>query len=124
MDSRSQLIAVSEAIAAAIAARDVAALSRLLTADFVHRTIGQPPQAAGAFLDAIGSIPGEIVFVRLGGVEVDETGAGAIVTGVQHAQLRIDGQVMNDRRPFVDVFVHVDGDWRLRLAISPPAAEP
>jgi hypothetical protein len=49
------------------------------------------------------------------------SGDAAIVTGVQQAQLKIDGAVVIDRRPFVDWFVKEAGDWRLRVAVDLPA---
>jgi Domain of unknown function (DUF4440) len=52
----------------------------------------------------------------------DVSGDSAIVTGVQHAQLTIDGAVVDDRRSFVDWFVREEGDWRLRLAVDLPVS--
>jgi len=43
------------------------------------------------------------------------------VTGLQQAQLKIDGAVVIDRRPFVDWFVKEAGGRRLRAAIDLPA---
>ena len=41
---------------------------------------------------------------------------------VQHAQVRVEDQTIDDQRPFVDWFVKHDGEWRLRLAVDLPAA--
>jgi hypothetical protein len=49
---------------------------------------------------------------------VDLAGDGAIVTGMQQAQLRIEGELVDDRRAFVDWFVLEAGEWRLRAAVD------
>jgi hypothetical protein len=56
-------------------------------------------------------------------VEVDVSDAGALVTGIQHAQVRIEGTEIDDRRAFVDWFVKRDGEWRILVAVDLPAAE-
>ena len=96
------------------------------------RTPGGETRGAAAFLDAISQIPGEIVFVKLVALNVDVSGDSAVATGVQHAQVRMEGQTIDDRRPFVDWFVKHEGDrvcaWRSifrprrrkRQARSPP----
>src|SRR5262245_54185306 len=89
-------------VAAAIERRDVRALAGALARGFVHRTLDGESRDAYVFLKGIADIPGEIVFVRLVGLEVDVSGAGALATGIQHAQVRIDGQEIDDRRAFVD----------------------
>jgi ketosteroid isomerase-like protein len=121
MDDRKQVIEVSEHIATAIARRDVRAIRALLAPDFVHRAIGGAATGVDAFLQAIEQIPGEIVFVKLDGLQIDVSGSAALVTGVQHAQVRMDGQLVDERRPFVDWFVKQAGGWRIRVAIDLPA---
>lgn len=113
------------ALADAISRRDVDAIRQALAPEFLHRTPGGAARNAGAFLAAIQEIPGEILFVRLHDVEVDLAGDFAFVTGVQHAEVRIDGEVYEDRRAFVDWFASIDGEWRVRVAVDlPSAAEP
>ena len=111
------------AIADAIGARDLARLRTLLSADFVHRQAGAGASGAAAFLAAIERIPGEIVSVGLARVEIDMAGDGALVTGVQHARVRLDGELIDDTRPFVDWLVKESGEWRLRAAVELPAPE-
>ena len=118
-----QVTHCSEEIATAIGRRDRAALTSLLSPEFVHRTPGGAVTTAAEFLTAIERIPGEILFVRLEHVAVDVAGAAALASGVQHAQVKIDGEVVDDRRVFADWFVLEDGMWRLRAAVElPPAA--
>ena len=116
------VIDAANRIAAAIAARDAAALKTLLAPGFVHRSHGGAASDAGAFVRAIEEIPGDIRFVRLEQVAVDLCPSGALVTGVQHAQVVIDGQVVEDRRGFVDWFVKDAAQWRIQAAVDLPAS--
>jgi ketosteroid isomerase-like protein len=110
-------------IAAAIGARDVERLRRLLTDDFVHRTLGGGSVEREPFLKAIGEMPWEILSVTLDGIAIDVADGSALVTGMQHARVRLDTGVVDDRRPFVDWFVKQSGGWRLRAAVEPKQAE-
>lgn len=111
---------VSDRIAGAIQRRDVTVLRTLLAHGFVHRSHGGAASDVEQFLTGIAQIPGEITFVRLADVEVDLCGSGAMVTGIQHAQVVVDGQVIDDRRGFVDFFVKHEGDWRIQAAVDLP----
>ena len=121
MDDRERLIELSERLAGAISRRDVGEVRGLLAKGFVQRPTGGDAVEADAFLRGITQIPGDILFVRVEQLTVDVSGDAALVTGVQQAQLKIDGGVVIDRRPFVDWFVKEAGDWRLRMAIDLPA---
>ena len=68
------------------------------------------------FLQGIEQIPGEILGVTLEQLVIDVAGDAALATGIQHAQVRLDGQVIDDRRAFVDWFIKHEGGWRLRVA--------
>jgi ketosteroid isomerase-like protein len=103
-------------IAAAISRRDRLALGALLSQDFVHRTPGGDSVAMEPFLQGIEQIPGEILGVTLEQLVIDVAGDAALATGIQHAQVRLDGQVIDDRRAFVDWFIKHEGGWRLRVA--------
>ena len=118
MDDHGRLIEISERLAEAIGRRDVSAVSGLLATGFVQRHAGGDPAEAGAFLDGIAKIPGEILSVKVEQLTVDIAGDGAIVTGVQHARLEIEGSPVEDHRAFVDWFVREGGDWRLRAAVD------
>lgn len=116
------VLAVATEIAAAIERRDSEKLASLLSSDFVYRTPGGDKRNAEAFLQGVREIPGDIVFVRLANLEVDLSAAGALVTGIQHARVRIEAQEIDDRRAFVDWFVRQDQSWRLRTAVDLPFA--
>jgi ketosteroid isomerase-like protein len=124
MDERDGVIEAAENIATAIARRDVAAIRELLAPDFVHRTHGGAGVDADAFVAAIEEIPGAIIRVTLEQLEVDICGDGALVTGFQHAQVLIDGQVVDDRRGFVDWFVKHADAWRIQAAVDLPEPSP
>jgi len=118
MGDREQLIELSERLAAAIGRRDVVEVSGLLAKGFVQRRAGGEPVDARAFLDGIAKLPGEILSVTVQQLTVDTAGDGAVVTGLQHAQLKIEGELVDDHRSFVDWFVREGGAWRLRAAID------
>jgi hypothetical protein len=101
-----------------MARRDVAAIRPMLANGFVHRTPGGEPVQTETFLGGITQIPGEILSVKVEQLTTDVSGDGAIVTGRQHAQLKIDGELVDDERSFVDWFVREGGDWRLRAAVD------
>ena len=115
-----EVIKAATEIAEAIALRDVDALAVHLAPGFVHRVPGGATTDAATFLSGIRQIPGDISFVRLEHLEVEVSEGSAMVSGIQHAQVRIDGQAIDDRRAFVDWFVKSSGTWRLRMAIEPP----
>src|SRR4051812_42542547 len=120
MNERAEVAQAARQLAAAIARRDVAAIRERLAPGFVHRTHGGAGADAKAFLQAIEQIPGEILVVSLEQVEIDMSPLGALVTGVQQAQVRVDGEVIVDRRGFVDWFVKRAGEWRIQAAVDLP----
>jgi hypothetical protein len=122
MGTTERVAEAANAIGAAIARRDVAALRRLLAPGFIQRTHGGAVSDVETFLRAIEQIPGEIRSVSLEQLEVDMCPAGALVTGIQYAQVVVDGQLIEDRRGFIDWFVEDDGLWRIQAAVDLPAS--
>jgi ketosteroid isomerase-like protein len=108
-------------VAAAIGARDIAALRTLFDDAFVHRAPGGASTALPAFLEAVAAIPGDIVSVALEDLVIDVVGDGAIATGIQRAEVRINGELITERRGFVDWFVRTGDGWRIRVAVDLPA---
>src|SRR5213593_1291276 len=94
VEERDRVTEASWIMANAIAQRDLVVIRDLLAEDFVHRTPGGAGVPADAFIRAIEQIPGEIVFVKLEQLEIDIAGHGALVTGIQHAQVRVDGTIV------------------------------
>jgi ketosteroid isomerase-like protein len=123
IDERERVLEAAVAIADAVGARDLTRLRTLLSTDFIHRLAGAGASGTAAFLAAVERIPGEIVSVGLARVEIDMAGDGALVTGVQHARVRLEGELIDDTRPFVDWLVKESGEWRLRAAVELPAPE-
>jgi hypothetical protein len=122
MTTTERVADVAHRIAEAIAHRDTALLRRLMAPGFIHRTHGGAVSDVGTFLQAIEQIPGDIRLVRLEQLEVDVCPAGALATGVQHAQVMVDGQLVEERREFVDWFVEDAGEWRVQAAVDLPAS--
>ena len=120
MPDRMRIAAAAEAVAAAIGARDVNALRGMLARGFTHRSHGGQAADAETFLKGVAAIPGEIVFVKLEDMRIDVTPTGVLVTGFQHAQVKLDGQTIDDRRGFIDWFVESDGDWKIQAAVDLP----
>jgi hypothetical protein len=118
VDERVRVLETAVAIADAIGARDLARLRTLMSRDFIHRQAGAGWSDAEAFLAAIERIPGDIVSVQLAQVEIDMAGGSALVTGIQQARVRLDGELIEDTRAFVDWLVNESGTWRLRAAIE------
>ena len=111
------------ALAEAIRRRDVTTITSLLAPGFVHHVPGGASRDADTFTAGIAEIPGEIVFVRLVDVRVDLVNGGALVSGIQHARVQIEGEVIDDRRAFVDWFLNVPGGWKLKIAYDLPAPQ-
>jgi len=110
--------ALAHRIAEAIGGRDVTWLRGVLAPGFVHRTPEGDATDADAFLAAIAGIRVEILSVSLEQLAIDVSDFAALATGTQVARVRVDGQEVSDRRRFVDWFVKVGAEWRLRVAID------
>lgn len=121
MNDAESVMEAALAMAEAIARRDVTTVARLLAPGFVHHVPGGETRDAGTFTTGIERIPGEIAFVRLGNVRIDVAECGALVSGIQHARVRVEGRDIDDRRAFVDWFLKEPGGWKLKVAIDLPA---
>jgi uncharacterized glyoxalase superfamily protein PhnB len=108
--------AAAVAVSDAIGRRDLGALRELLAPEFCHRTTAGVVTYIDAFLEGIAAIPGTIESVRLEHLKSDLLGDTALVTGTQSARVVLNGQVIDDRRGFVDCFVREGSRWRLRVA--------
>ena len=123
-----ELLEIDREIMTAIAAKDAQRLAPLLADAFVLKVPHGPEVAREAFLEAVGSLPGEVVSIEGQETTVLVVGEAGIVSGVQVARVRLaeDGQVVTSQSVYTDVYERQDGRWRLRFAFSlelPAAAE-
>jgi ketosteroid isomerase-like protein len=114
------LLAAEHALFAALATRDRDALERLVGDDFVLRLPGQPDTDRSAFLQGVMATPGEILGIEGEGLAAHVSGDTGIVRGVQLAHVRLDGQLIDDRGAFADVFARRGGAWKLTFALVVP----
>ena len=114
---------VALAIAEAIGRKDADALAAYLAPGFIQRVPGGEARDRRSFLDSVRHIPLEILSVRLETIEIDVSDASALATGIQHAQVGLDGAIVDDRRGFVDWFVQHEGEWRVRVAVDLPSTD-
>jgi ketosteroid isomerase-like protein len=123
MDDLAQITEAAHAIATAIEKRDDRALQDFLAPDFRLHKPGAATVAAAEFVASVRDVPAEMEFVsvHLEHLEIELAGDTALATGIQHARVRLDGETIDDRRPFVDWFVRSQsGRWQLRVAVDFP----
>jgi hypothetical protein len=120
MTDQERLTALSVEIAGLIGRRDGSGLRACLAPGFVARALGGEAMGPDEFVAGVEGLPGEIAFVRVEGITVDLTPAGALVSGIQVARVHVDGQTIDDRRSFADWFVKTDDGWRLQAALDIP----
>jgi len=119
MDERTLITEAATALAEAIGRKDAAAVDALLAPDFRLRTPGGSSTPRADFIEAVCSIPAEVLSVTLTGLEIDLGDGVALVTGIQHARCRFHGELLNDVRPFADWFQRsADGRWQVRVALD------
>lgn len=100
----------------AIRDKDTKALEGILTDTFVYRTPDAEVSRAD-FLKNITALPGRVLSVEGTGLRVSIFGDTAVLTGVQHARVRMDdGTEQTGKSAFTDVFILRRGQWRLALA--------
>ena len=92
---------------------------RVLADDFVYRTPGEEDRDRWAFVERMTSFPGEVVSVACHDLRADVFGTAVVVTGVQHAVLRMPNDArFEDFTMMSNVFVWRDGRWLLVLAYA------
>ena len=101
----------------AMQAKNREAWMRVLADDFVLRTPGEEDRDRMAFVDRMTSFPGEVVSIACHDLRADEFGTAVVVTGVQHAILRMPNDArFEDFTMMSNVFVSREGRWVLVLA--------
>lgn len=111
------ILGIGREVFTAIRQKDVAALSRFLADDFVHRGPDGSEAGREEFLRNISAMPVEVVSVRGEHQRVDVYGEVAVLTGVQRAEWRQgDAAEGVSSVAFTDVFVRRGGAWLMALA--------
>jgi len=101
----------------AMRAKSPEAWMRVLADDFVLRTPGEEDRDRLAFVDRVTSCPGEVVAIACHDLRADAFGTAVVVTGVQHAVLRMPNDArLEDFTMMSNVFVSREGRWVMVLA--------
>ena len=107
----------------AMRAKSPEAWMRVLADDFVLRTPGEEDRDRLAFVERMTSFPGEVVSIACHDLRADAFGTAVVVTGVQHAVLRMPNDArLEDFTMMSNVFVSREGRWVMALthALSLP----
>jgi len=103
----------------AIKYKDVDALDRIVADDFIHRSPGGGDAGKAEFLKSVASLPVKVVEIWGEELKVSVYGETAVLTGVQRVKTKsTDGEEETWTGAFADVFVRLDGRWRMVLAYS------
>jgi hypothetical protein len=101
----------------AMRAKDPEAWLRVLADDFVLRTPGEEDRDRSAFVERMTSFPGDVVSIACHDLRADRFGTAVVVTGVQHAVLRMSNDArFEDFTMMTNVFELREGRWLLVLA--------
>ena len=101
----------------AMRAKSPEAWMRVLADDFVLRTPGEEDRDRLAFVERMTSFPGEVVSIACHDLRADASGTAVVVTGVQHAVLRMPNDArLEDFTMMSNVFVSREGRWVMVLA--------
>lgn len=101
----------------AMRAKDPEAWVRVLADDFVLRTPGEEDRDRPAFVERMTSFPGEVVSIACHDLRADVFGTAVVVTGVQHAVLRMSNDArFEDFTMMTNVFEQREGRWVMVLS--------
>ena len=101
----------------AMRAKSPEAWMRVLAEDFVLRTPGEEDRDRPAFVERMTSFPGEVMSIACHDLRADAFGTAVVVTGVQHAVLRMPNDArFEDFTMMSNVYVSREGRWVMVLA--------
>jgi hypothetical protein len=101
----------------AMRAKSPDAWMRVLAEDFVLRTPGEEDRDRSAFVERMTSFPGEVLSIACHDLRADAFGTAVVVTGVQHAVLRMPNDArFEDFTMMSNVFVARKGPWVMVLS--------
>ena len=119
MTAEQELERISFDILDAIRAKNADSMARHLAGDFVHRDEKGTRTTRAEFLAAIASAPMSIERLGFESISIDVFGPSALVSGVQSGRVVLaDGQALESRSAFTDLFVLTAEGWRLQAATS------
>jgi ketosteroid isomerase-like protein len=117
IDTSNSILRLERDIMAAIKNKDTTTLEPLVGDDFIYRTHFGAESNKREFLKSIASFPLEILAIRGEELKVNVYGETAVITGVQHADVRTnEGKTEESAVAFTDVFVRREGKWLMVLA--------
>ena len=115
-EAQQALLLLEEEIFTAVKNRDTDALERVLTDDFVYRSLGRQV-ARDDFLKLCAAFPYEIISIQGEDLSVNVYGDIAVITGLQIAKTAGgESEEETSAVAFTDVFVKQKGKWMLSLA--------
>lgn len=101
----------------AMQAKSPEAWMRVLAEDFILRTPGEEDRDRPAFVERMTSFPGDVVSIACHDLRADAFGSAVVVTGVQHAVLRMPNDArFEDFTMMSNVFVAREGRWVMVLS--------
>jgi len=119
------LLALEDSVIEAIRRRDPVTLGALVTEDFVLLGADGSETGREAFLRGAVAIPGQILELSALHLRVRVLGGVGVLTGLQHARVRLESGVeVDDLSFFTDVCVRTGTGWRMALAHSGEAVSP
>lgn len=113
-----QLLRLSDRVMYAIKAGDQAVFEEVLTEDFVHLE-GDKEIGREEFIASVAKVAPMIEGIRFETIWAEQMAEAGIVAGIQHATVLLpapDNRRAISRSAFTDVFVQVEGEWKLKFA--------
>jgi len=101
----------------ALQRKDAELFREVLAEDFVCRSLEQEDQDCTAFIATLTSMPVTIVQIQGESIAIHLVNDLAILTGTQHAQIRLpDGKTVSQRIALTNVFQRRGGLWQMIFA--------
>jgi ketosteroid isomerase-like protein len=110
-----EIQALDEQRVAAILARDVLALDRLMADDFTYTHQGGVTESKADFLGEMKSGKGAFTSLKMSGVKVWVSGNAAVLTGRCDLTAVREGRDLVIPEHFTEVYTRVNGRWRWLL---------
>lgn len=120
-----ELVRESGRLLSAILGRDRAVLEELLDPEFAHVDAANQRTGRAEFIGTILGSTYRVIDAGFETISVERVGPVAVVTGIQRAEVELEGgQKVESRGVFTDIFVRAGSGWRIRFAHSVDLQEP